>query len=532
MYDYFKPFQTFLYDVSDTIARSASMLLSRGIKVVGGETPCTDGSHVIQLPQAMKRRLAADEIDFVRYLLHHEAAHIQHSGPPVNWQHKFGHVIHNALEDIRIEKIERERLAGSAWIFNRGHEIALRIWGEHVFSLPPEEVTVHQGVVNAIFGAWVDPSRRTTPTGIEMLDWCMNQMEEFFPEIDSIGEVGSYYLATEDLVPLAERIYKKFIRESPEDSTPSKAAEQMNSRRSGDEDGDPQDEYSHGQFGDGMVEQASASIMAKGGEERVDMEAVDKKSRGFSVGIVPQKNYSAERINDARSNYEWGRRMAAGSTPLINLLRGQSRHSLSRPRDSGIRVHQRSVPDFLHGLTNNVLRRRKKTPKFGTSVVIMVDDSGSMMNEFDRAAWRSAAMLAHACDRAQLRCCVARYSNNVVIEKRFDQSLASASMRFGSLIGNGTNATSALDVSHRLLLEEKTERRVVFFLCDGETQDPRSHIRSIRSDGIEVYPILLGAQACRAAMPGEQWDIPMVAKILDPDKNLASEIITRLCSVC
>ena len=119
-----------------------------------------------------------------------------------------------------------------------------------------------------------------------------------------------------------------------------------------------------------------------------------------------------------------------------------------------------------------------------------------------------------------------------MIEKRFDQSLASVSNRFGSLIGNGTCARTALDVSHRLLLEEKNERRVIFFLCDGETQDMRVMVRSIRRDGIEVYPILLGRYACNQALPGNAWDMPMVAKILDPDKNLASEIITRLCSVC
>ena len=72
--DYFQG-QTYKFDVMNTITRTASSLLQRGIRVIQAETAHTDGKTFIALPQAMKRYLTWDEIDFVRYLLHHEVAY-------------------------------------------------------------------------------------------------------------------------------------------------------------------------------------------------------------------------------------------------------------------------------------------------------------------------------------------------------------------------------------------------------------------------------------------------------------------------
>lgn len=536
MFDnYFGRFQTFLYDVSDTIARSASMLLSRGIRVEGGEKPCTDGKSVITLPQAMKRRLAADEIDFVRYLLHHEGAHIKHSDDPPHTVSELHFTIFNALEDVRIEKLERTAHAGSMGIFSRGHNITRRIWDERVERMDPDKVPIAMGVVNAIFGSFIEPERRDNKSGIPMLDWCMDQTREFFPKIDNIGKVQ--YLKTGDLADLAYEIYRKFkqgIRDEESKGEKSQGEDQVLSESAVKEALQAQQGYvDHPElFGGGMVEQAAAEIMAQGGgEETVNFKEIEERSKSHAFG-TSSAYFKDATPRDASKHWEWGRRAAAGAGPIIKLLRGQSRHALSTPKDSGIRIHQRSVPDFINGLTNAVLRRRKITPKIGTSVLLMVDDSGSMEGYYDKDAWRAASMLGHACERAQIKCAVARFSNQVVIEKQFSQSMASVRKRLGPFMGNGTNAYPALDTAHMQLQIQKTARKVCFFICDGSTPDCRGKLRNMYRDGIEVYPILLGAGAAQQAQPGCIWDVPGVAKIIDTRKHLASSLVSRLVSVC
>jgi hypothetical protein len=534
MFDhYFQPFKTFVYDVSDTIARSASMLLQRGIKVVSGSRPCTNGTDEIQLPQAMKRRLSADEIDFVRYLLHHEAAHIKHSQPPSPWDLKIKHSIHNALEDVRIERIERNALGGSMQIFNRGHQVTQKIWDQTVGAMDPDTVSAEMGVVNAIFGAFVDPSRRSTKTGIPMLDLCMDGVREFFPEIDSIGVTR--YKDTKSLESLVTRIWRKLAdlfeqeRNNQQDNPDGTSSDYADALFKPSLEQCGQTELCN--FGGGMVEQAAQAIMAEAGEERVNLDAVIK-SGGTFYGLSSSRLDPNEIPTNGKKNWEWGRRAAAGATPLINLLRGQSRHGLSAPKDQGVRLVQRSVPDFMQGLTNNILRKKIAVPKIGTSVVIMVDDSGSMAGAYDTAAWRSAAMIGHACERAGIKVCIGRYSDDVYIDKQWSQSMAACRQRFGLVLSSGTNARDAIKAGEAQLGLMKTPRKVFFFICDGSTPDCRVNVRRMTLDGIEFYPILLGPHACEMALPGCRWDVPGVAKIVDPSKQLAASLITRLCSVC
>ena len=531
--DYFNSFKTFVYDVSDTIARSASMLLQRGVKVVAGSRPCTNGTDEIQLPQAMKRRLSADEIDFVRYLLHHEAAHIKHSQSPSPWDLKIQHSIHNALEDVRIERIERNALGGSMQIFNRGHQITQRIWDQTVRSMNPDNVSAEMGVVNAIFGAFVDPSRRNTKTGIPMLDLCMDGVREFFAEIDSIGVTR--YKDTRSLEPLVLRIWNKLAdlfnqeRDDQQDNQDGTSTDYSDALTKASHERCDDDERSN--FGGGMVEQAAESIMTDKKEDRVDLNSVIK-SGGTFYGLSSSRLDPNEIPKDGKRNWEWGRRAAAGATPLINLLRGQSRHGLSSPKDQGVRLVQRSVPDFMQGLTNNILRKKIAVPKIGTSVVIMVDDSGSMAGSYDTPAWRSAAMIGHACERAGIKVCIGRYSDEVYIDKQWSQSMAACRQRFGLVLSSGTDSEQAINAGEAQLGLMKTPRKVFFFICDGSTPDCRKQVRQMTQDGIEFYPILLGWHACEMALPGCRWDVPGVAKITDPSKQLAASLITRLCSVC
>lgn len=125
---------------------------------------------------------------------------------------------------------------------------------------------------------------------------------------------------------------------------------------------------------------------------------------------------------------------------------------------------------------------------------------------------------------------ISRYANYVHIEKFFHMPMAAVRMRMGPCIGGGTNAMKAFESAEANLAQERSERKVVFFICDGQTYDCRSKIKEMKNDGIEVYPLMIGRDGCKAAHKGGYWDLPETVKIPNPSQNLASTVVDRLCN--
>ncbi len=194
-----------------------------------------------------------------------------------------------------------------------------------------------------------------------------------------------------------------------------------------------------------------------------------------------------------------------------------------------MRIDSRSIPGFIQGTTNEILRRRKSSRRYGTSVCLVVDDSGSM-GDIARETWSAAAMIGHACERANLRSMIMRFAREVGVEKSFHNSMASVRKRLGYLMGGGTDAAKAIEAAHGYMSMETSARRVVFFLCDGHTADCRKRVRSILSEGIEFYPVMMGEEAVRISGRNSHWDFPQTSRVLDVRSNLASTLAGRLCS--
>lgn len=525
MFDsFFSGQQKFAYDVGNTVSRAANMLLQRGIKVEPGETACTDGEDTIYLPQTMRKWLSWDEIDFVRYLLHHEAAHIKHSNPK---DAKFGNdlerVIYNSLEDIRIEAIDLSSMAGSKFIYDRGRKIMVDMWGKVSAGFGADNpASLSQAVINSIYAGHLDPSFRESAgdATIDLVNETLrsNGLFDAIDKIDKHTHPNTILTMTRQIRELLLGGMENFV--GNDCGTPQEQGEMQ-----ANIDAASVCPSGHS-FGSGMQESLCETLDADKDEESANFQ---DSSKGFSLGT--RARFRRAPLG-SRQNFEWGKHAAASAGNVINLLRGQSRADWSRPRDSGLRIHQRSVPDFIQGLTNNVLRQRKVTPKRGTSVFIMIDDSSSMAGEFDVSAWRTASMLGHACERAQMRMMIGRYSDNVYIDKYWHTPLSSMQDRCGLMLGGSTNAVTALATAKFYLDMEKNPRRVLFFLSDGATGDgQRPVIKGMVSEGIEVYPILLGEYASSLGTKGNYWDYPTTAMVPRPSKALASTVLGQLASV-
>lgn len=559
--DYFQG-QTYKFDVMNTISRTASSLLQRGIRVIQAETAHTDAKSFIALPQAMKRYLTWDEIDFVRYLLHHEAAHIKHSGKTINCAYKWEFSVFNALEDLRIEAIERGQLVGSSSIIDRGRNIALGAWAKALDNFSADaDITLDQAIVHCIYACTINPKLaecRENP----MIDFVFGVLDgsqtygddNLLPEIALVDKDPRLFPSTDHVEQLGEDICRRFRR------LLSHMQNEKNQRCSGGEGGDgssddgddeascgtPQDAFedallgqgllsapSGDRFSDGIAEHVACSMLDHDAEdldnEVADLSSISNKSKGLSFGSSHIKFRVRKEL--AYMNYEWGKFAAGMAGPLVQLLRGTSRSTWSKPKDHGIRIDQRRVVDYLNGTTDKILRTKSNTPKIGTSVMLMVDDSGSMAGDNAFAAWRAASMLGHACDRAGLRVSIGRYSEQACIDKAFHDPMAKMRDKCHYGIGGGTEATLGIKVANTYLKLEKSPRRVLFFLCDGHTEDCRNIVKDIRNEGIEFYPIMLGEDACVSTIRHGYWDMPGVARVLDPNHGLAGQIVNRLVSV-
>tara|TARA_Y100000004_G_scaffold197184_1_gene270267 strand:- start:1309 stop:2991 length:1683 start_codon:yes stop_codon:yes gene_type:complete len=555
--NFFSDAKQYTYDAANTLSRASSMLLQRGVLVQVGQSACTNGKDTIWLPQAMRKWLGWDEIDLVRYLLHHENAHILHSGDRGRWPYPICADIENCLEDIRIEAIESSSHAGSGGIFHRGKKIMDDIWAGVIGDMKKDGCPLPTAVVHAIYACNNNPEWLDRKTGVTLIDSVVELFKSGatrLPEDDPAHDARPIHDRCADLELLNDPIrFKHLVHDIAQllvqsadaiDQEDPKAIKKGNgdvndSSLSADtmvyQTGVDYSELEQGdcKFGGGMIERAVEHAVCgtpQDGCETITQADVDKGGNGMLLGNFDYD--CSDRIcRKAEEHWNWGRWACGVATPLINLLRGQSKSAWSHPKDSGVRIAQRRVPAFLRGVSNQVLRRRRDTKFIGTSVVMMVDDSGSMSPDDQLGAWRSAALLGHACERAGLRCMIARYSNTVFVEKFFHTPMAAVRLRLGACVHGGTNAIDALDVAKAHLEGERTDRKVVFFICDGMTEDCRGIIRELKLGGAEVYPLMIGYDGCRAAEKGRFWDLPETSRILDPRANLASTVVDRLCSV-
>ena len=527
--EYPEVFGSFKFDVADTLGRAVSALLSKGVSIELGENACTDCDSKIYLPQAMRRYLSSREIDLVRYVVAHEQAHITHSqidvlrdiasqDPP-----DIANSVFQSLEDIRIEAAAMADFFGHNRTFELGRSIALEEW-ESFF----DPHSLNQCIVALIYGGHICPDLRHAATDNSdengLLPWVDSIISPFYARIESVadhkrfprtGSLGSLHadiflalknaLKSEGLPPPIENLVKKRKGKSQKELS----NEDLDLALS------PDCRTLQGNLaGGGMAEtvvrkslRALSSDESESGfaEERITKEAIGQRSRGF--GLRMGDGFGQEKPDPAASekNYQYGRHCAGMCQQLIDRLRGTSRKGYTKPKSSGLRIAAKQIPKFILGETLNVLRRRNKQPHMGTACMFLVDDSGSMRHDRSRSAWRAAATLALACERANFACSIIRYSSSWRFVKTFSQSCASVRKMFAMAESGGTRLDEPMRESVGHLSVRHEDKKFLFILTDGHTGRHQRQAKLARDAGIRIIPILLGDQAAEHAGPDGDW---------------------------
>ena len=556
--NYFNKAKTYSYDVCGTLGRTASMLLSKGIKMAVGESASTDGKETIFLPQAMRRYLAWDEIDFVRYLVHHEHAHIKHSLSKTDVilacgacdTAMFGFVL-NLLEDLRIEQLEINASKGIENVYGRGRAISKKMWIKYMDGLSEEQLTVHTCLCHLIYSGCLNPEFRGDdavaqhPPIMQHLHYNFT-LAGVYEKVDRIAEAVDEFPNTHSLADLTKLICRLLGSGDSldEGNRPPEGALGLDKNGApsamSQEVRDQSIQQSQEIYNEGSREDWRGGVVEKMLEVELCDESLSKsevvtpeslhKGNGTYLSFGGDQE-SDPHIDTARENYAWAEWAAGMAGQVIDRLRGQERASLSQPKESGIRIAQRNAVPFLRGLSNNLLRRKKKSPRNGTAIVFCVDDSGSMNGHYSVNAWRAAGMLAIACERAKIKSMVIRYSRDAKVEKLFGQPANVLRHKISIGFGGGTNAPRAIRTSLAHIRTRPEERRVIFFLSDGCTCDCRDLIRNAKSEGIEFIPILFGHSAAHSTLRGNEWDVPGKIVIPDPTQiSLGPVLVERLAA--
>lgn len=155
------------------------------------------------------------------------------------------------------------------------------------------------------------------------------------------------------------------------------------------------------------------------------------------------------------------------------------------------RLDRRSLARIPVGATD-VMNRRTITEGITTSVTIMVDRSGSMSATVNvgndvlqriTACMVVAAAIAPAIERAGADCKISLFDDNLITVhqwgKRFQQ--AEWLNKFGDAAScGGTPMTDKVVWSTRDILKQRTKRRVVIWLLDGDPTDEASTVAEIK----------------------------------------------------
>ena len=560
------------FDVCNVLGRAASSLLSRGITISLGENACTDCKNTIWLPQALRTKLSSEEIDLVRYLMAHEQAHINHTNPDClsSWdkhEHTYKYIqtckqILQLLEDIRIEAKSVSQYVGSSTTISIGRTISLDKW-DKLFDHNNAEMCL----THLIFVGHCDKDARKDGESEHWLNEQTSKLTldaprtlinyhsalmDFYDEIDDIP--NQPLLTTEDMSALASRIADKIVDVCADDAVDQSIEDDLQEEinlsdldyadkenllpetgkeipsLNHDKSQGIQTQVSADYSACGLVEQiAHGCLTTADKDEQITEKSIKPGGRKISFGHT---RTTPDMINkeEAEKNYQHGLFSAGLFSNLVNRLRGTSRKGFGKPQISGMRVAARNIPAFIKGETLNILRRSKKQPHIGTAVVFLVDDSGSMLGVRQRVAWRGAAMLSIALERAKIPCCIFRFSSSYSVVKLFQQTTASIRKSFSLSYGNGTNIREPLHNATEILKLRKEDRKYIFILTDGETHNVQSYVHAANKAGIQVVPILFGEDAAPSAKNGGVWGHMDCVVIPDPNVSIGPILVEKLAS--
>jgi Mg-chelatase subunit ChlD len=170
-------------------------------------------------------------------------------------------------------------------------------------------------------------------------------------------------------------------------------------------------------------------------------------------------------------------------------------------------------------MTSKVLRKKIKSPRNGTAVAFVVDDSSSMRGRRSKAAWKAASLLVCACNRAKFPVAIVRFNTRWAVCKNFSAPMARCRDEFSFGGGGGTDIIPAFNAAVDMLGSRREPRKILFVLTDGHTEPMTKKCQQARSGGIQVVPIMFGDQALGLTRSGGCWHRTGAVSIPDKDAN-------------
>ena len=229
----------------------------------------------------------------------------------------------------------------------------------------------------------------------------------------------------------------------------------------------------------------------------------DRSQRGMQLDLS-----QPPQIADARPEMVPGLLAAVGrssrllSSRLQTALEAQSICEITHDA-IGTDVDVERITHIFQGKTD-VFRDEEDEPEVNSAVQILIDSSGSMLDDIDTAN-QAAAAAALAIDRiADCSVSVAAYpAKDSVLEvcSDFGESVRRTLPRFGVVASGGTPTAEAMHLCALRLATRHEQRKLLIVITDGQPSSvpaTESAIKMLRNAGVEVVGIGIGGQGSAA----------------------------------
>ena len=182
------------------------------------------------------------------------------------------------------------------------------------------------------------------------------------------------------------------------------------------------------------------------------------------------------------------------------LFENSGLSEFQRNRKAGsINVH--ALPNVAMG-GERLFKRRQETEGIDSAVVIVLDVSGSMFEDYQNpnaermtAAIQTTAALLDTLTRAGVATCVLTYGDYTAVLKPWDMNYKKANDLMTRIeTGGGSNDYFAIRYGHGLLLQRTEERKVMFVITDGDGHRLRAREQAQRGERLGITTIGVGIQ--------------------------------------
>ena len=182
------------------------------------------------------------------------------------------------------------------------------------------------------------------------------------------------------------------------------------------------------------------------------------------------------------------------------LFENSGLSEFQRNRKAGsVNVH--ALPNVALG-GDRLFKRRQETEGIDSAVVIVLDISGSMFEDYQNpnaermtAAIQTASALLDTLTRAGVATCVLTYGDHTAVLKPWDMNYKKANALMTRIeSGGGSNDYFAIRYGHGLLLQRTEERKVMFVITDGDGHRQYAREQAQRGERLGITTIGVGIQ--------------------------------------